>query len=100
MFMSDFFAARRSGFGDRHSLVRVGLALCLVVLACFGGAIGRSQAAINAPGKLASTLVKDINQLTYPSNPDQLTPLGDTLYFVVDDGVHGRELWWTDGMGS
>ncbi|MEX0641590.1 MAG: ELWxxDGT repeat protein, partial [Pirellulales bacterium] len=27
----------------------------------------------------------------------QFTVAGDTLYFVADDGVHGRELWQTDG---
>lgn len=27
------------------------------------------------------------------SSPDSLTRAGDTLYFMADDGVHGRELW-------
>lgn len=97
MFMSDFFVARRGGFGNRHSLVRVGLALCLVVLACFGGAPHRSYAASAGPNALIPVLVKDINPLTTPSSPDLLTPVGNALYFVADDGVYGRELWETDG---
>lgn len=28
-----------------------------------------------------------------------LTPEGDRLYFTADDGIHGMELWSTDGSG-
>jgi ELWxxDGT repeat protein len=31
------------------------------------------------------------------SNPTGLTAVGDTLYFVADDGVHGPEVWKSDG---
>jgi ELWxxDGT repeat protein len=31
------------------------------------------------------------------SNPDRLTEVGNTLFLVADDGVHGRELWRSDG---
>ena len=30
-------------------------------------------------------------------DPPLLTPAGDTLFFRADDGVHGSELWKTDG---
>jgi len=30
-------------------------------------------------------------------NPRYLTAVGNTLYFVADDGVNGRELWKSDG---
>jgi ELWxxDGT repeat protein len=29
--------------------------------------------------------------------PFELVPIGDVAYFVANDGVHGRELWKTDG---
>ncbi len=31
------------------------------------------------------------------SYPDQLTDVGGTLYFSAHDGIHGRELWKSDG---
>ena len=31
------------------------------------------------------------------SSPNSLTVLGDRLIFSADDGIHGRELWLTDG---
>ena len=53
-----------------------------------------------------TVLVKDINAqpATYGSGnslPDELTPVGNTLYFTADDGTLGtngnRELWKSDG---
>lgn len=34
-----------------------------------------------------------------PLIPD-LTPTGDRVFFVADDGIHGRELWASDGTDS
>lgn len=53
-------------------------------------------------------LVRDINTSTHVdpdtqvespmgSFPSWLTAVGTTLYFVVDDGINGPELWKTDG---
>ncbi|MDA7846275.1 hypothetical protein N9A87_04435 [Euryarchaeota archaeon] len=48
-------------------------------------------------------MVKDINSgnsSNYPyssSYPDELTVVGNTLYFVANDGVNGMELWKSDG---
>jgi hypothetical protein len=44
--------------------------------------------------------VKDINPETTnqsPLPPDDFTAGGREMYFTADDGVHGRELWKTDG---
>jgi ELWxxDGT repeat protein len=46
-----------------------------------------------------TVLVTDIAKGTTPGTrpPNDLTPLGTTLYFVADDGNTGNELWITDG---
>ncbi|MGL6073005.1 MAG: hypothetical protein ACRC8S_02465 [Fimbriiglobus sp.] len=31
------------------------------------------------------------------SNPEQFATLGNSVYFTAEDGVHGQELWVTDG---
>jgi ELWxxDGT repeat protein len=50
-------------------------------------------------------LVKDINSGTqssmlYGSNPQEFTVINDILYFSADDGIHGFELWRSDGTES
>jgi len=45
-------------------------------------------------------LVKDINQGIIPgrgSDPAAMTEMNGVLFFTADDGVHGRELWRSDG---
>ncbi len=55
-------------------------------------------------GTVAS-IVADLNLLvsgsaTGSSNPTDFTPLGQQLVFVADDGVHGRELFSSDGTAA
>ncbi|MEP7379352.1 MAG: ELWxxDGT repeat protein [Chloroflexota bacterium] len=45
------------------------------------------------------TLVKDINP-SGASNPTYLTAVGSTLFFAANDGVHGNELWKSDGTAA
>ncbi len=42
-------------------------------------------------------LVKDIKPGPSGSSPSFLTKVGDRLFFNADDGVHGQELWVSDG---
>ncbi len=47
-----------------------------------------------------TVLVRDINTgegFYGDSRPSLLTAVGDTLYFVADDGIHGFELWKSNG---
>src|SRR5215208_3127821 len=42
-------------------------------------------------------LVKDLNLAPLGSFPEQPVNVNGTLFFTADDGVHGRELWASDG---
>ena len=56
--------------------------------------------AIAAPVGAAGSpkLVKNINP-NGSSFPTSLTQVGNTLFFAANDGVHGTELWKSDGLG-
>ena len=62
--------------------------------------VGASMLALCANGTVLAAgkpyLVKDINP-GGSSAPDYLTKVGNRLFFNADDGVHGRELWVSDG---
>lgn len=51
--------------------------------------------------RAGTTLVKNINPDSdgevNSSSPQELTVVGSTLFFTADDGVHGRQLWKSDG---
>src|SRR5262245_5006320 len=45
-------------------------------------------------------LVKDINFATSASRPRDPVTIGDMTYFGADDGVHGLQLWKTNGTAA
>ena len=47
------------------------------------------------------SILKEINSDTgVGSSPKHFTKIGSNLYFTANDGVHGNELWVTDGTSS
>lgn len=57
----------------------------------------QAESAINEIELPRPYLVKDINNITLPSAPQKLTAVNGILYFTADNGLHGRELWRSDG---
>jgi ELWxxDGT repeat protein len=45
-------------------------------------------------------LVADINPQGASSGPTELTQVGNVVFFAADDGVHGVELWKSDGTAA
>ena len=43
---------------------------------------------------------EDSNGNNYGSNPNGFTVIGDTMYFIANDGEHGSEPWMTDGTAN
>ena len=46
---------------------------------------------------LTPHLVANLNTLGAGSSPQEFTVVGATTFFLADDGVHGQELWKTNG---
>jgi ELWxxDGT repeat protein len=73
-------------------------ALLLVAVLCAGchqDDEAGNQPEVHRPGP--ATLLGDIHPGSEGSRPDDLTVFNERVYFSADDGVHGRELWVTDG---
>ena len=56
--------------------------------------------ALEARTLLAFQPLGDFNTATADSAPSNFVEAGDVAYFVADDGIHGRELWLTDGTAA
>ncbi len=97
---------RIGGLDRPTSLVNVGADL-------FFTAFDRSTGTelYTSDGTEAGTaMVRDIYPGTFPpdfmggegnsSDPQNLTNINGTLYFTANDGVHGRELWKSDGTAA
>src|SRR4051812_44025075 len=49
------------------------------------------------PSNTPPALVRDINIKPLDSSPANIFDLHGTTIFLADDGIHGQELWTTDG---
>jgi ELWxxDGT repeat protein len=45
-------------------------------------------------------MLLDVNPTTYSSSPSGLVAIGSMTYFSADDGIHGPELWKSDGTAA
>jgi RNA polymerase sigma factor (sigma-70 family) len=91
-----FFVAMGPIRGRRMWRDEKGFPLVEVPIRCYG--LWKSD------GTAAGTvMVKEINPNFNPHLPTVLgnvTAVGRTLFFVADDGVHGRKLWKSDGTAA
>ncbi|WP_197453474.1 ELWxxDGT repeat protein [Caulifigura coniformis] len=69
----------------------------LYFVATGGPATGRELWKFNPATDAIPVLVKDIRLGLPDSGIDNLTPVGNVVYFSANDGVHGNELWKSDG---
>jgi ELWxxDGT repeat protein len=49
---------------------------------------------------VSASLLKDLNTLPASSDPSGFFSIGTITYFAANDGVHGNELWRTDGTAA
>jgi ELWxxDGT repeat protein len=67
-----------------------------------GGGAGEELWVVDAAGESAMvpTLLADLNPGPGSSQPTGFVAVGGRVYFTADDGVHGRELWVSDGTAA
>ena len=83
--------SRRTGRAGRHRC-----AAAAVTLAAGGARRGRSTGRQAAAGRRRTA--GGVQRPAHPSsNPSDFVDVGGTLFFIADDGIHGRELWKSDG---
>lgn len=72
-----------------------GIAVCIGLVAI---TLAVSSSTIN-PSNGPAEQIANINQTAIPTgiDPDGFVRIGNSVVFIANDGIHGRELWITDG---
>ena len=71
--------------------------LVLGVVGCRGGTTDHLFAAATSGASVTAVLVKDINPGPASSSPREMASVVGLAFFAADDGVHGEELWKSEG---
>ncbi len=82
------FGTNPRGLGDHMMFYVIMMVVALALPWCV-------QANATSP-----VLIKDIHAGVEPSAPASLTAVGERLFFRADDGIHGLELWQSDGSST
>ncbi|MCB0493221.1 MAG: T9SS type A sorting domain-containing protein, partial [Cyclobacteriaceae bacterium] len=86
-------------FYNHYSFLKVTEANGKYILPAFSPELGiELYTSLGEPEDL--NLLKDINQGENSSNPRSFVQYGDKVIVIADDGIHGTELWITDGTGT
>ena len=75
------------------------LAVALGSVAAMAALPGTANAAESPPRPVAS-MVANLAPGPRGSDPQDLTAMNGTLFFTAGDGVHGRQLWKSDGTAA
>ena len=84
---------RRSG-ARRTATAATAATAAAVTLAAGGAPVALSVEATTAS---AGASMAACTNPTPPSNPDDMVEVGEKVFFTADDGIHGHELWVSDG---
>jgi len=57
-------------------------------------------AAVARPAARVADLNTTVPQPAFSNDDQEFAPLGDALFFVIDDGIDGSEIWRTDGTAA
>ena len=70
-----------------------------ILIAALGDGVGTELHIVDPVGDTVS-LVLDIRPGEGSANPEELTLWNGEAWFTADDGVHGRQLWRSDGTAA
>lgn len=67
---------------------------------CLGCAVKATVQSLESRVLMSASLLKDINVTFADANPNSLTVSNGNLYFIANDGVHGNQLWKSNGTAA